>query len=260
MTETTETTETRDVRDLSDAELRDVQRRAVASVREVSAKRRAGKATSRDYTEGTEAARDAVSARDELGRRAANRSEQSLMHKIGLRRHPLTLARDLDPDVLDGVPLNPDLLSDAELDELRRLLRPRRERAITEEDLARFELLVGQAAGEPGLYARRRDEIERSQAMKAEATNLARAFLPRRRRDPEPGSIELPALLWSWVTNGEDDTFDLTDLGMLARPRLLVCQREWRAVGAWELRPRRAGAEHRDREVGHRSPAPDPRG
>ncbi len=207
--------EIRDAAELSDAELRDVQRHAASTVRDVRSKAKAGTATGRDYTEGTEAAREAVTVRDELGRRAANRSEQSLMHRIGLRRHPLTLARDLDPDVLDGVPLNPDLMSDEEIAELRALLRQRRERAITDDGLARFERLVGQAAGEPGLYARRRHEIERSQAMKAEATKLARAFLPKR-RDPEPGSIELPAFIFAWLTNGEEDTFDVTDLGLLA--------------------------------------------
>lgn len=51
--------------------------------------------------------------------------------------------------------------------------------------------------------------------MKAEATRLARTFLPKR-RDPEPGSIELPSFLFDWLTNEEADTFDLTDLGVLA--------------------------------------------
>lgn len=207
---------TADAQGLTDSQLRDVRRHAEATVHETRSKMRAGTATSADYSEGITSAREAVAARDELGRRAANRAHQSLVHRIGLRRHPLTLARDLDPNVLDGVPLNPDLLSDGELGELRSLLRQRREREITDDGLTRFEELVGKAAGEPGLYQRRRAEIERSRTMKAEATKLARAFLPTRRHDPEPGSIELPSFLFAWVTNGLDDSFDIADLGMLA--------------------------------------------
>ena len=32
----------------------------------------------------------------------------------------------------------------------------------------------------------------------------------------EPGSIELPGFLFDWLTNGQPDTFDVTDLGVLA--------------------------------------------
>jgi hypothetical protein len=51
--------------------------------------------------------------------------------------------------------------------------------------------------------------------MRAEAARLARTFLLRR-RDPEPGSIELPSFLFPWLTNGEINSCDLTDLGPLA--------------------------------------------
>jgi hypothetical protein len=179
----------------------------------------AGTATRRDYDTGAEAARERRAIRAEQERRAANRTEPlSLLARIGIRRHPLTLARQYDPDVLDGVPLDADRLTDDDLAELRRHLRARREGELSEEGRARVEALVGQAAGDPELYTRRRRELEREDSMRAEATKLARTFLPTR-RDPEPGSVELPAFLFSWITNGEADTFDMTDLGCWPRSR-----------------------------------------
>jgi hypothetical protein len=209
-------TQTTDVRELRDWQLVEVARSAEATVTEVREKVSAGTATRRDYDAGTEAARERGAIRAEQERRAANRTEpQSMFGRIGLRRHPLTLARQYDPDVLDGVALDADRLSDDDLAELRRHLRARREGELSEEGRARAELLVGQAAGEPELYARRRRELAREESMRAEATTLARTFLPRR-RDPEPGSVELPRYLLDWLTNGEPDTFDVTDLGVLA--------------------------------------------
>jgi len=222
MTETTETTapETRDVRDLTDAELREVQANARASVREVNARRRAGTATGRDYREGTEAAREGVAARDELGRRIAESSSRSIVERLTRRASPLTTAREYDRELLDGVLLDSGKLSDAELSELRTLLKARRDLARAGEpwpdaERERAEALVGKSAGEPELYARRRDEVRRANEMRAEATKLARAFWPRR-RDPEPGSVELPASLFGLLVNGDEDTFDLADLGLLA--------------------------------------------
>jgi hypothetical protein len=139
-----------------------------------------------------------------------------VIQRLGLRRAPLDQARDRDSGILDGVTLHNANLSDDELSELKRLLRARRGGEWSAEERERYEALVGQAAGEPGLFTRLRDEIEKEAAMKAEATKLARAFLPKR-RDPEPGSIELPSYLFAWLTNGEANSFDLTDLGLLAR-------------------------------------------
>jgi hypothetical protein len=105
-------------------------------------------------------------------------------------------------------------LSGDDLRELRKLQKVRHREATPEQE-ARYVELVEQAADEPGLFARRTEAIEREDAMKAEAAKLARTFLPRR-RDPAPGSVELPAYLLRWLTNGQDETFDVTDLGVLA--------------------------------------------
>ena len=203
--------DTSEHRQLSDRQLHERMDADLRTVREV---RRKGisKVTGAELDAGIAAAQSAKAGRAELHRRMNERETRGWMARIGRRGHPLSVAREREAPLLDGLPLDHRKLSDEELKELRQLLR---DRGPSDEERPRYEALVGKAAGEVGIIARIRDEREREAAMRAEAEKLARAFLPRR-RDPEPGSIELPRFLYGWVTDRRDDTFDVADLGVLA--------------------------------------------
>jgi hypothetical protein len=199
----------------SDAEL--VHRIAAdeATARETLTRyREGGRATIDELHAATDAARRMHRDRRELRDRADARATRSLSDWLGRKGAVARRVRELDRRELEGVTLDEGLLDDAERDELRKLAK-RRGRDATPKQEARYEELVGRMADEPGVLARRRDELEREDEMRAEATRLARTFLPRR-RDPEPGSVELPSYLYEWLTNGRHETFDLTDLGTLA--------------------------------------------
>ena len=204
----------------SERELRKRLADDVRRVDEIRPKLGTGKATGHEVRELAEAARRARSTHEELRvRRAERASDGGALRSAwrwGRRSHPLTQVRELEGRVLDGVTLADANLTDEEVAELRTFLKVRYGYDDpTPEQSARYEALVGKAAGEAGVLDRRRDEVTKEDEMRAEATKLARAFLPVR-RDPEPGSVELPRFVFDWLTNGEADTFDLTDLGLLA--------------------------------------------
>jgi hypothetical protein len=186
---------------------------AVAAVRE---KQAAGTARSAEIRQATEAAKRARAAKSELAKRDRARSDRNLLATVGRRKAPLEIAAQYDRQILEGSTLNASNLSDDEIKQLRPLLSSRgRPGELTGADLRRYEKLVGKAAGDEKLFERRRAEIERAEKQKAEAERLHRLMLPRR-RPPEPGSIELPRFLFDWVTDGNQETFDLADLGVLA--------------------------------------------
>ena len=215
MAETTPETTTRP----SERELKRQFDADVRRVQELQPKVEAKKATGYESREFAETATRANATLRELRERRAqdalNEGGRRHLWKIGRRYQPLSRAREIEGRVLDGVNLDHALLTDDEIADLRPLLKARLGDDETPEQAARFEDLIGKAAGEPGLYARRRTEITKEDEMKAEATKLAKVFLPRR-REPEPGSIELPAFLLAWCADGQEGSFDLQDLGVLA--------------------------------------------
>jgi hypothetical protein len=108
---------------------------------------------------------------------------------------------------LQGEKLAGSRLSEAELDELNELVKRRRAlvkgvqsaEVLTDKEIARYEALVGTAAGDPQLFERKR----RDKTAKAKLGELKEerrvASLPKRPVYAEPGSIELPRYVFSWL-------------------------------------------------------------
>ena len=171
--------------------------------------------------EGTRAARAAVAAKRELNERRRQRGVAASAQAAAKGRPPsvsLRFVYGLFPVELKGARLDGRGYTDDERRELHRVSRARRDGSLSEKDRRSLEKLVDRAAeaagNGPGFLARRRREIGTAAKQEEEARRLHLSMLPRR-RDPEPGSIEVPRLPWEWVTNGKDDTFDLTDLAVL---------------------------------------------
>jgi hypothetical protein len=201
-------------KDKSEETERELKRRIKENRRVVAKLRpriRSGRAATAEIEQATAAAAAAVAASRELQRRDRDRAMVA-RQLIRAGSPVLRLARRLFADEIVGVTLDSSRLTDDEMEEARRLLRLDR---LDGKDARSAERLVDVAAGEPGFIKRRRREAEQAAAREREAERLHRAMLPRR-RDPEPGSIELPRFLFQWVTNGKDNTFDVTDLGVLA--------------------------------------------
>jgi hypothetical protein len=79
----------------------------------------------------------------------------------------------------------------------------------------RFEKLVGKAAGDEGLFARKRKERETQEKVAAAKEELRIAALPLRREYAEPGSIALPRLVFDRLQNPAAGSLDLPILGAL---------------------------------------------
>lgn len=173
------------------------------------------------------AALDAATAdRDELNRRqlerVARHAEERELREHG-PRVSLSWVRNgpLRAELEGVIRLDPSAFTRddrKQLDGLRRV-NGRGELTDSKQDMRTLERLVdkaAEAAGHgPGLIARRRRELAAEAKRTQEAERLHTATLPARRA-PEPGSVELPRLLWRWVTDGRHDTFSLNDLGLLA--------------------------------------------
>jgi len=122
---------------------------------------------------------------------------------------------------LNGETLEPGRLSEAEGRELRGFIK----RKLAHGDLGieqldakeerRFEKLVGKAAGDEGLLARKRKERETQEKIAAAKEELRIAALPRRLEYAEPGSIALPRLVFDWLQNPAAGSLDLPILGAL---------------------------------------------
>jgi hypothetical protein len=211
---------TQDMKELSDSQVADREREALAKGREVHPRIRAGKGTRADYEARAEAVETIRTARDEMKRRSESRSTRSLVDRLSGKRGAFYLVRQYDSEVLDGVSLSSDRVSDEEVAELRNLLKQRRlageaHEEWDDEERLRYEALMGKAAGDDDLFKRRRAEIAARQEREAEMRKLADAFLPRR-REAKPGEVVLPRFLHAWLTDGTENAFDLHDLGLLA--------------------------------------------
>lgn len=192
----------------SDRQLRDRVAEAERVVRETHRLARSGRGTGDDFLAGIAATESVRAGRAELLTRHVRRSAAS-----AAGRSPLAgLAQRHFSDEIAGTALDSRRLTSADVKEAKRLLRLD---GLAGRDAKSAEALIDLAAGERGFVKRRRREITQAEERKREAKRLHLSMLPRR-RDPEPGSIELPAFLWSWITDGRDDTFDVGDLGLLA--------------------------------------------
>ena len=210
----------------TDEQLRERGRASLAEARRASERIRSGKADASDYLAQRAALESATAARDELDRRQRERGA-AVAEERDLREHgprvSLSFARNgpLRAE-LEGVPrLDPSVFTREDREELWRLRRANGRGELTDDkgDMRSLERLIDRAAVAaghgPGLIARRRRELKQAEKHKREAHRLHLEMLPRR-REPEPGSVELPRAVWEALTDGRDDTYELADVAALA--------------------------------------------
>ena len=122
---------------------------------------------------------------------------------------------------LKGETLQPERLSEAEGKELLGFIKRRRAHGdpgiepLDAKEERRFEKLAGKAAGDEGLFARKRKERETQEKIAAASEEFRIAALPRRLEYAEPGSIALPRHLFDWLENPATGSLDLPTLGAL---------------------------------------------
>ena len=124
---------------------------------------------------------------------------------------------------LTGATLAADRLSETEAEELVALVK-RVRRLVFEEDaeplsdpeIARYETLMGAAAGDPELFARKRREQEAREKVRALGAQRRLASLPRRRQLTEAGSTELPRFVFTWLKDAKDGNWTVAHVGVLA--------------------------------------------
>ena len=157
----------------------------------------------------------AKEARAELERRGQNRRFADRLFRAA---QPFRGVFSFGDAELDGVKLDEALLSEEETKELRGLAKQRRqsEEDFPPADRARYEQLVGLAAGDPDLFQHKREEAEMKAKLQDAAEKLHRSTLPRRPKLEQPGSVTLPAFLFKWMTDGRLDSWSLADTAAVA--------------------------------------------
>lgn len=211
--------------EVTDGTLRKRAADAEARVREVKVKVKAGTATRDDLEAGTKAVAVTRETRGELQRRAQAQRDRNFAVRWGRRSSPLELVVERDPSLLWGVTLVVSRLSDADLDELRSLLKKlRAEGELSSRERTRYEKIVGKAAGEIGLYERKRREVAQAKEADELADTIRVASLRPRRKLAEPGSVGLPRLVHRWLAQSRGQ-WDVLDVGVLATV-LLVLENE----------------------------------
>jgi hypothetical protein len=132
---------------------------------------------------------------------------------------PLRWLQRTKPPEIEGVNLDVSRLTHNEGHELAEICKrfwdapagAEREAA----DVARFEELVGQWAGDVTLFQnqRRKAEVEERMAKIKEAQRVA--ALPKRPLYAEQGSVTLPRFLFEWVRDSRNGEWTVADTGML---------------------------------------------
>jgi hypothetical protein len=79
----------------------------------------------------------------------------------------------------------------------------------------RYERPVGTLAGEPGVFERKRQEREQAERETEAAERARLASMPVRTYAGKGGAF-LPGYLLSWLLDEEDDSLNVTDVGVLA--------------------------------------------
>jgi hypothetical protein len=131
------------------------------------------------------------------------------------------------PELVGETALVGSRLTDEELDELTELVRRKRAllkgtpnaEELTDTETGRYEALVGKAAGDEGLFERkRRDKVAKAKLGQLKEERRM-ASLPKRPIYAEPGSIELPRTVFSWLVaevNRDGAAWGISEVGMLA--------------------------------------------
>ena len=126
-----------------------------------------------------------------------------------------SLRNTIVPPELKGETLKPERLAEAEGTELRAFIKRKRAHGnpgiepLDAKEERHFETLVGKAAGDERLFARKHKEREAQEKVAAASDELRIASLPRRLEYAEPGSIALPRFVFDWLQNPEAGSLDL---------------------------------------------------
>lgn len=167
-----------------------------------------------------------------LRRRIRDEAEarEGRRRKSQAARDALSALRYSPPPEVEGVPLDPTRLSEAEGAELLALVQARQKGTLTGADLERVGELLGIAAGNTGLFqekARERELREKEEAL-AEAERTA--SLPEQTATGK-GLAVLPSYLVPWLQNPEEGGLTVADVGVLATLLLSFSNRTPLVVG-----------------------------
>jgi len=132
---------------------------------------------------------------------------------------PLSWLQGTTPPEVAGSNLDPSRLTHQEGEELAGIVKRFRELPEGTEkdpaDVARYEELVGQWAGDLNLFQnyRRKKEVEARMAKIREEQRVD--ALPKRPIYAEQGSVTLPRFLFDWLQSPKDGSMTVADLGVL---------------------------------------------
>ena len=101
-------------------------------------------------------------------------------------------------------------------DRLRQSLRDEDDaKPLTAKEKAKFERLVGKAAGNPKVYEhqRKKAQLQRELAEIKEAQRVN--SLPKRPKYEEPGSITLPRFVFTWLESSREGEWTVADVETL---------------------------------------------
>ena len=223
--------------ELSDRQLRDRRRRAHQTIDRI------------DRMNPAEAVRDGVSvtldqyaaaiqtaneAEEEIGRR----DHRAFIERAPLVRQLCDAARKEPPAMkwlreaqrfshpeLNDERLVATRLTDDDAVELEALVKRKRKlvsepetEPLNDAETARWEALLGKAAGDENLFERKRKEAAVKTKLDELKDQRKVASLPRQPQLAEPGAIQIPRFAFRWLVGDEarDGAWSLMDLGLLA--------------------------------------------
>jgi hypothetical protein len=222
--------------ELSDRALKQQVRRAEQTLRVIDAADAAELARLRKTDEyiarGEQAVETVETARAELKRRATLSTIERMplvrqLRDSTRREHPATKAlrsvtrfshRELIGERLDAARLNPEEASELDALVTRRLKVAFEEKVepLTDQETAAYERLVGKAAGNSMMFEQKREARQAKMKLEELKEEGRVAALPRRPQLAEPGSVELPRLIFLWLKTATDGNWSIMDVGALS--------------------------------------------
>jgi hypothetical protein len=162
----------------------------------------------------------AVPGRLRLGRMLADSARKQPPATRWLRE-----AQKFSAPELVGETLVADRLTEVDATELERIVKKKREilgdehaEPLTDAEKGEWERLLGKAAGDEQLFAKRRKEAAVKTKLNELKDQRKVAALPRQPLLTEPGNVQLPRSVYKWLVGDEarDGAWTLADLGLLA--------------------------------------------
>jgi hypothetical protein len=238
-------TEPEPIEELTDRALRDRLRRAERTLAEAASADARELARWRKTESTLRKAEAAVRTRDEARAELARRAEQDeraerqtfrlrlrgLGHprdRVKAGPHPgaaaLRAVARLGHPELDGASLRAANLTTEEGAELAGLVKKMRNASEEREQLSatergRYESLLGKAAGNANLFAKRRRDASNREKLDQLAKEARMAALALRPKHEQPGAVVLPAEVYEALKTSRDASCTIADVGMLAALR-----------------------------------------